>query len=146
VCPTTGGSFLSPPPHVTKMLADAGITTEQVIEKRMSLLRRMVSFGVRLVCGADAGIGPAKAHGRYADAVIELSQVTGTVSALVAASSGAAEAIGLSRSKGRLRREFDADILVAGNLATDANALRDVRQVVLRRVPVSPLSGPSRSP
>jgi imidazolonepropionase-like amidohydrolase len=99
----------------------------------MSLLRRMVSFGVRLVCGADAGIGPAKAHGRYADAVIELGQVTGTVPALVAASSGAAEAIGLGRSKGRLRRGLDGDILVvAGNLATDVNALRDVRQVVLR--------------
>jgi hypothetical protein len=28
VCPTTGGSFLSPPPHV-KMVADAGITTSR---------------------------------------------------------------------------------------------------------------------
>jgi imidazolonepropionase-like amidohydrolase len=138
VCPTTGGSFVSPPPHVEKMLADAGITREQVLEKRMSLLRRMVSYGVRLVCGADAGIGPSKAHGRYADAVIELGQVTGTVPALVAGSSGAAASIGLGRSKGRLRPGYDADVLVVGgDLAADLTALWDVRQVVLRGVPVS---------
>jgi hypothetical protein len=44
------------------MLADAGITPGQVLEKRMSFLRRMMSCGVRRVSGADAGIGPAKAH------------------------------------------------------------------------------------
>jgi hypothetical protein len=42
--------------------------------------------------------------------VIQLSQVTGTVRALVAASSAAAASIGLDRSKGRLRRGYDADI------------------------------------
>jgi imidazolonepropionase-like amidohydrolase len=142
VCPTTGGSFIAPPPHVEKMLAEAGITREQVLEKRVSLLRRMVSYGVRLICGADAGIGPSKAHGRYADAVIELGEVTGTVPALVAASSGAAAAIGLGRSKGRLRRGYDADLLVVGgNLAADLAALWDVRTVVLRGMPVWPRSG-----
>ena len=38
-------------PYVKKMLADAGITREQVLEKRMSLLRRMVSHGVQLLQG-----------------------------------------------------------------------------------------------
>ena len=141
VCPTTGGSFVAPPPHVEKMLADAGITREQVLEKRTSLLRRMVSHGVRLVCGADAGIGPSKAHGRYADAVIELGQVTGTVPALVAGSSGAAASIGLSQSKGHLCPGYDADVLVVGgDLAADLTALWDVRQVMLRGVPVRPRS------
>ena len=77
----------------------------------MSLLRRMTAFGVRLISGTDAGIARIKAHGKYADAVIELGQVTGTVPALVAASSSAAAAIGLGRSKGRLRRGYDADVL-----------------------------------
>jgi imidazolonepropionase-like amidohydrolase len=100
----------------------------------------MTTFGVRFISGADAGIAPGKAHGRYADAVIELGQVTGTVPALVAASSSAAAAIGLGRSKGRLRRRYDAVIVVDGDLAADLTALH-VRQVVLRGVPVSPRSG-----
>ena len=45
-------------------------------------------------------------------------------------------AIGLGRSKGRLRRGYDADVLIVGDdLAVDLTALRDVRQVVLRGVP-----------
>jgi imidazolonepropionase-like amidohydrolase len=122
----------------------AGITPEVFIEMRMSILRRMTAFGVRLISGTDAGIARIKAHGNYAEAVIELGQVTGTVSALVAASSSAASAIGLGRSKGHLRRGYDADVLVVGgDLATDLTALRDVRQVVLRGVPVSPPPGQS---
>jgi imidazolonepropionase-like amidohydrolase len=113
---------------------------------RMSILRQMMPFGVRFISGADAGIGPAMAHGRYAEAVIELAQVTGTVPALVAASSGAAAAIGLGRSKGRLRRGYDADVIVVdGDLAADLTALRNVRQVVLRGLPVTPLAGLSQS-
>jgi imidazolonepropionase-like amidohydrolase len=108
----------------------------------MSILRQMIGLGIRLISGDDAGIGPDKAHGSYAEAVIELNHVAGTVSALVAASSDAAAAIGLGRSKGRLRRGYDANVLVVdGDLAADITALRHVRQVVLRGVPVSPLSG-----
>jgi imidazolonepropionase-like amidohydrolase len=73
---------------------------------RMSILRRMTAFGVRLISGTDAGIAHIKAHGNYADAMIELGQVTGTVPALVAASISAAAAIGLGRSKGLLRRGY----------------------------------------
>jgi imidazolonepropionase-like amidohydrolase len=66
------------------------------------------------------------------------------VMALVAASSDGAAAIGLGRSKGRLRRGYNADLLVVdGDLAADLTALRDVRQVVLRGVPVSPRPGQS---
>jgi hypothetical protein len=137
VCPTLGGFnaaalVVGAPPQVTQLLADAGITPEQVVERRFSLLRRMAAFGARFISGADAGIAPSKAHGGYAEAVIELSQVTGTVPALVAASSGAAAAIGLGASKGRLRRGYVADVLVVGgDLAADLTTLRDVRQVVL---------------
>lgn len=73
--------------------------------------------------------------------MIELGQVTGTVPALVAASSDAAAAIGLGRSKGRLRRGYDADVIVVDGDAADLTALRHVRQVVLRGVPASPRSG-----
>jgi imidazolonepropionase-like amidohydrolase len=147
VCPTLGGFnaaalIVGAPPQVKQLMSDAGITPERVVEKRMTLLRRMTTFSVRFISGADAGIAPSKAHGRYADAVIELGQVTGTVPALIAASSSAATAIGLGRSKGRLRRGYDADVIVVdGDLAADLTALRDVRQVVLRGVPISPQSG-----
>jgi imidazolonepropionase-like amidohydrolase len=151
VCPTLGGfntkslaALLAVAPRFQQIFADAGLTPESYLEIRMSALRRMTTFGVRLISGDDAGIGPDKAHGRYAEAVIELEQVTDTVPALVAASSDAAAAIGLGRSKGRLRRGYDADLLVVGgDLAADLTALRDVRQVVLRGVPVSPRSGQS---
>jgi hypothetical protein len=99
-------------PGIRQRLADAGITPEALVEMRMSILRQMTTFGLGFISGADAGIGPAKAHGRYAEAVIELGPVTGTVPTLVAASSGAAAAIGLGRSKGRLHRGYDADVLV----------------------------------
>ncbi len=82
VCPTLGGFnaaalTVGVPPQVKQLLAEAGITPEQVVERRMSLLRRMTRFGVRFISGADAGIAPSKAHGSYAEAVIELGQVTG---------------------------------------------------------------------
>ena len=151
VCPTLGGfntkslaALLAVAPRFQQIFADAGLTPESYLEIRMSALRRMTTFGVRLISGDDAGIGPDKAHGRYAEAVIELEQVTDTMPALVAASSDAAAAIGLGRSKGRLLRGYDADLLVVGgDLAADLTALRDVRQVVLRGVPVSPRSGQS---
>jgi imidazolonepropionase-like amidohydrolase len=151
VCPTLGGFnaaalSVGAPPQVKQLLAEAGITPERVVERRMSLLRRMTTFGVRFISGDDAGIAPSKAHGSYAEAVIELGQVTGTVPALVAASSSAAAAIGLGRSKGRLRRGYDADVLVVdGDLTADLTILRHVQQVVLRGVPVSPRPGQSGS-
>jgi imidazolonepropionase-like amidohydrolase len=127
VCPTLGGfntkslaSLAAVALRFQQILADAGLKPEAFIEIR------------------DAGIGPGKAHGRYAEAVIELEQVTGTVPALVASFSAAAE-IGLGRSEGRLRRGYYADVLVVGgDLAVDLTALRDVPHVVLGGVPVSP--------
>jgi imidazolonepropionase-like amidohydrolase len=151
VCPTLGGfntkslaSLLAVAPRFQQIFANAGLTPQSYLEIRMSSLRQMTTFGIRLISGDDAGIGPDKAHGSYAEAVIELEQVTGTVPALIAASSDAASAIGLGRSRGRLRRGYDADVLVVGgDLAADLTPLRDVRQVVLRGVPVSPRSGQS---
>jgi imidazolonepropionase-like amidohydrolase len=147
VCSTLGGvnaeSLAPASQRIQQTLGDA-VTPEFFIEMLMSIVQRMTAFGVRFISGEDAGIGRVKPHGRYADAVIELCQVTGTVPALVAASSGAAAAIGLGRSKGRLRRGYDADVIVVdGDLAAELTALRNVRQVVLRGVPVSPRSGQS---
>jgi hypothetical protein len=56
---------------VKQLLADAAITPERMVQRRMSLPRRMARFGVQFISGADAGIAPTKAHGGYAEAVID---------------------------------------------------------------------------
>jgi imidazolonepropionase-like amidohydrolase len=59
--------------------------------------------------------------------------------ALATATSGAAEACGVSARKGRLAPGYDADLLVVdGDLETDITALHQPRSVLLRGQPVSP--------
>ena len=140
VCPTLGG--LSPefyrnaPPHVQEMMKAAGVTPEQIVEIveiRMSTIRRMRGAGVRFVTGTDGGIAPPKAHGTCSGAVVELGSVVHAAEALATATSRAADACSLGTSTGRLRPGLDADVLVVdGDLAADLTALRSVRQVVVR--------------
>jgi imidazolonepropionase-like amidohydrolase len=137
VCPTLGG--LSPefyrnaPPHVQEMMKAAGVTPEQIVEIRMSTIRRMRKAGVRFVTGTDGGIAPPKAHGTCSRAVVELGSVVHAAEALATATSRAADACRLGTSTGRLRPGLDADVLVVeGDLAADLTALRSVRQVVVR--------------
>jgi imidazolonepropionase-like amidohydrolase len=153
VCPTVGGlttdDFSKMPPAFLTSIRAAGSSPEQMVEARMSLIRRMHLAGVRLVSGTDAGIAPSKAHGRYAAAVVELAVAVEAVAALQAATSRAADACGLGSAKGRLRAGYDADVVVvAGDLATELGGLQDVRRVVLRGEPVTlgEVAGAPRSP
>ncbi len=137
VCPTLGGftveALRRAPQALKQRLDEAGVTPEELIEKRQSLVQRMYQAGVRLVGGADAGIGPNKAHGLYAESVVELAAATGVVDSLAASTSTAAQVCGLGGRKGRLASGYDADlVVVAGDLARDVIGLREVRQVVLR--------------
>ena len=137
VCPTLGGftveALRRAPQALKQRLDEAGVTPEELIEKRQSLIQRMYQAGVRLVGGADAGIGPNKAHGLYAESVVELAAATGVVDSLAASTSTAAQVCGLGGRKGRLASGYDADlVVVAGDLARDVIGLREVRQVVLR--------------
>ena len=137
VCPTVGGftvqALRRAPEALQQRMREAGVTPEELIDKRAGLIQRMHQAGVRLVGGADAGIGPNKAHGVYAESVIELASAIGLVDSLVASTSTAAQVCGLGERKGRLARGYDADmVVVAGDLSRDVAGLRDVRQVVLR--------------
>lgn len=137
VCPTLGGfslrMLLDAPPQIVANMRRSGVTPETLVEARTSMLRRMAAAGVRFVSGADAGIVPPKAHGRYAEAVIELADVLDMVTALTSATSVAAEVCGLGASTGRLAAGLDADLLVLdGDPSVDADALRRPVHVVLR--------------
>ena len=94
---------------------------------------------MRLVSGVDSGIGPAKRHGVLPHAVCELVTAGRSVTeALATATSGAAQACGVSARKGRLAPGYDADLLVVdGDLEIDVTALHRPRSVLLRGLPVS---------
>ena len=142
VCPTLGYDthlMQAPPPAVRAMLARIGMTAEGMLRVRCDFVARLHRSGVRLVSGADSGIGPAKRHGVLPYAVCELV-VDGlsVAEALATATSGAAEACGVGACKGRLAPGYDADLLVvAGDLETDVTALHQPRSVLLRGQSVS---------
>jgi len=142
VCPTLGGftveSLAHAPPHMLARMREFGVSPEVIVEERGMLMRRMADVGVRFVSGMDAGIGPSKAHGRYAEAVIEIGAVIGVGDALRTATSVAAEVCGLVGTTGRIAVGHEADLLVvAGDLRTDLRVLRDVDAVVLRGQPLT---------
>jgi imidazolonepropionase-like amidohydrolase len=141
VCPTLGGFslklLLDAPPQMIANMRRFGVTPESLVEARTSMLRRMAVSGVRFVSGADAGIIPFKAHGRYAEAVIELADILDMDTALTSATSVAADVCGLAGSTGRLATGLDADLLVVdGDPSVDSDALRHPVHVVLKGRPV----------
>ncbi len=141
VCPTLGGfslrMLLEAPPEMVANMRRFGVSPESLVEARTSLLRRMAAAGVRFVSGADAGIVPPKAHGRYADAVIELADILRMDTALASATSVASDVCGLAGVTGRLAAGLDADLLVVdGDPSVDPDALRRPAHVVVRGQPV----------
>jgi imidazolonepropionase-like amidohydrolase len=142
LCPTLGGfslkMLLAAPPQLVANMRRFGVTPESLVESRTRMLRRMAAAGVRFVSGADAGIVPPKAHGRYAEAVIELADILDMDTALTSATSVAAEVCGLADRTGRLAAGLDADLLVLdGDPSVDSDALRRPLHVVLRGNPVA---------
>jgi imidazolonepropionase-like amidohydrolase len=76
VCPTIGVDaqlMKAPPPAMKAMTARMGMTAEQMLQARRDFVGRLHRAGVRLVSGADSGIGPAKRHGVLPHAVYELA-------------------------------------------------------------------------
>ena len=120
-------------------MARMGMTAEQMLQARRDFVGRLHRAGVRLVSGADSGIGPAKRHGTLPHAVCELVTAGLSVTeALATATSGAAQACGVGARKGRLAPGYDADLLVVdGDLEIDVTALLRPRSVLLRSLPVS---------
>lgn len=93
---------------------------------------KLVDLGVQLVAGSDAG------WGRYpfGDLVTELEEMVGiglsAPQAVVAATSAAAEALGVDGTVGSLAPGKKADLLVIdGDPTQDISALRNVKTVIL---------------
>ncbi|MEO6586284.1 MAG: amidohydrolase family protein, partial [Knoellia sp.] len=101
--------------------------------------------GARIVVATDAGIGPGKPHDAMAYAVLQVAAATSDpVGALRAATSQAADALGLADTCGRLAPGRGADLLVVrGQAVTDVSALLEVETVYREGERVA---GPSSQP
>lgn len=135
VCPTVNaGTLRLPPPG-----GPAAIT-------RLALL---VRAGVRIVMGTDAGV-PGSPHNGYAEGLMLLGRAGMTnADALAAATSAAADALGLGGVTGCLRAGLRADMVALGSdPVEDLGAASDVRWVMNagRAVPARatrPLAAPA---
>jgi imidazolonepropionase-like amidohydrolase len=122
VCGTLGSDpSIVVPPAILELVAKAGIS-EAALQQAV---RRLSDGGVRMVAGSDGGIGPAKPHGLLPATLAEYVQSgLSAMAALTAATSAAADALGLGDRKGRLRSGADADlVLVDGDPTADISTL-----------------------
>lgn len=111
----------------------------------MQRLRVLRESGARVVVSTDAGIGPGKPHDVVAYAVLQFGHATADpIGALRAATSLAADALGLADTCGRLSPGHVADLLVVrGNAAVDLVSLLEVEAVYREGEQVA---GPSSRP
>lgn len=120
---TTPGSVPGGPPPAAAIAAR--------MQQIMQGLRALMESGAVLVVSTDAGVGPGKPHDAMAHAVLQFGRATkDTLGALRAATSRAADALGLGETCGRLAVGRAADLLVVrGDAATDLTALLEVAAV-----------------
>ncbi len=135
--------------RITPGLVPGGPPPPPAFASRMQpILGRILALweaGARIVVATDAGIGPGKPHDAMAYAVLQLAAATGDpVGALRAATSQAADALGLADTCGRLVPGRGADLLVVrGQAANDVGALLEVEAVYREGEHVA---GPSSRP
>jgi imidazolonepropionase-like amidohydrolase len=124
-----GSHSTLPPPAIARRMTGLAATRQ-----------RLYKSGALLVPGSDAGLSPGKPHDvlRFApDDLIAAGMSPAEV--LHAMTSRAAQACGVGSRKGRIAAGFDADILaVDGNPLQDLAAIRRLRAIYARGVPVIP--------
>ncbi len=122
---------------------------QHMLPRLEETIRRAHSLGIRLATGADTDYGP-EGTVRIAHEVMRFHALGLTpVEALAAATSGAAELLGVGNRTGRIATGLEADLIVLeGNPLDDPAALQDVLVVVtngrvaLNRLPFG--RGPAR--
>jgi len=118
-------SMPAPPPGVQEAMRRTGLDFDSAYAARLAVAARVREHGIRVVSGADAGVGPLKRHGSVVLAVSDLLDAGfSTAEALETATAGAAEACGVTDRTGRLAAGLAADVLVVdGDLRGDLEAL-----------------------
>ncbi len=129
----------SAPPQIRELAARFGLDAAEVFRRHAQEMTRAREYGVTVVTGTDAGIGPMKDHGSAWRAVTQLAQTGyGLEAAVASATSVAAVACGLGAVTGRLAAGLAADLLVVdGDLREDADALGRPAAVWVRGTPVT---------
>lgn len=134
VC-VTSGMVGTPhlPPDGLALLARFGLSVADMIAAMKRHSSVLHAAGVKLIAGADSGIGSGKPHG-VLPVTVQFYVAGGVpvIDALAAATSVAAASCGLGTRKGRVRRGYDADLLVVdGDAVADVSALGRPRAVYL---------------
>jgi imidazolonepropionase-like amidohydrolase len=127
-----------PPPGVQEAMRRTGMDFESAYDARIAVAARVRRHGIRVVSGADAGVGPLKRHGTVVLAVVDLLKAGFTPEeALATATSDAAAACGLAEVTGALSPGLAADLVVVdGDLRSDLDALLRPVAVLVRGVDV----------
>ena len=130
-----GGDYDDPVLHVRAL---------HMIPVAQKMVRRARELGVRVVTGVDTQYGPQSVS-RVSHEIISFTELGFTpMDAIKAATSLAAECLGLSAKTGRIASGFEADLIVVeGNPLDDIRQIQDVTVVVsngrvaLNRLPFS---------
>ncbi|MFS8478285.1 MAG: amidohydrolase family protein [Micromonosporaceae bacterium] len=103
--------------------------------------------GVKMIAGTDAGIDNTPHHG-YVGGLVAMTEFgVPTREVLIAATTRAAAALGLSTVTGQLTAGYSADLIaVGGDPRHDIAALRDLRLVLSRGTPFVPDPLPAIEP
>lgn len=107
------------------------IRSRAMLPRAQESVRHALQIGVKVIAGADSGYSPDDPH-RLSDEMAELSR-TGMplIEVIRAATSRAADCIGISRRTGAIRVGLEADLIVLDrNPLEDIDAVRDVLLVV----------------
>ena len=99
--------------------------------------------GATVIAGSDAGTSAQRPHDMFPRSIAALAGLgMGNEQALRAATSGAAQALGLGGRKGRIAPGYDADLVaVDGNPQADLAALTRIRAVLCRGRPAEIAGG-----
>ena len=109
-----------------------GLTSEQFLEGRRRVLVELISSGVRVIAGSDAGAAGVPFDSLLGEIELLAEGFGSAARAIAAATSESADSLGISGA-GRIREGMFADLLVvAGRPEEDLQALRKPLLVISR--------------
>lgn len=117
-----GGDYDDPVLHVRAL---------HMVPVAQAMIRRARQLGVRVITGVDTQYGP-QSTSRVSHEIVSFTELGFTpLEAIKAATSSAAEALGLGSRTGRLASGYEADLIVVeGNPLDDIRVVQDVTMVV----------------